>query len=848
MGLFSSSFISGYIPDLTSPRYTQDYFPIKAIEEGVIVTKDNRYLKIIEIKPINFMMKSEKEMDDILEDFERWLFVCPYNVQIKIIAQNSDASGVINLYKERMKKSKDTDVERFVNHEINLLRALTNSDTVSMHFYMIISYEPKANKKALDKTYEIVRELNAEVKKISDRLSECDNSVVPLSGTLDNLSNESVAVGEFLYKLFNPRTSSFSGTEHPVSFGERCARVYSDSKIANEDASFKPDNAYLIAPMGIDTHESDCIIMDGKYFTSMFIKGTGYPVSAYAGWFNRLISLLKTGDMIDIFFHKENSEKMRKYASQKIKSGRIDTNTADETDLNYEQIGRKLSSARYIKSAISNDEKVFYVSTIVTLSDLRYNSLREKKELFIDKLDGIIDFDECINLQEEVFRCTFPFLSLTPKVYSRSRRNIMSSGLSSMYPFISFEKIDSGGVLIGLNLLNGSICVLNPWERPTYKNANIFIAGTTGAGKSYFLMNLALRLRAAGKQCFIIAPDKAHEFSRACNQFNGSFIKISGSSNNHINIMDIRPKATETSEILDGEQAENTIYLSEKVQDIITFIQLIMPDVTVEEQQLIDIACVSTYKDYGITTDNNSIFNKDGSLKTMPILGDLREKLIENNRNGRLDRVINGITQYTHGSMKSFNARTNVDLDNKYIVFDVASLNDENMPAGMFIALNFITSRIKEDRLEDKMVFIDEGWKLIGKDSHPKAAKYVEGIFRTIRAYNGGACLATQQVADAFASGGENHTAGILTHADTKVLLNLDQSELKLLTDSVSLTEQELKSIPKYKTGNCLIIANNHHIPARTYASNYADKLVTTDPNKLKQVLKEMEENGGTIL
>lgn len=129
----------------------------------------------------------------------------------------------------------------------------------------------------------------------------------------------------------------------------------------------------------------------------------------------------------------------------------------------------------------------------------------------------------------------------------------------------------------------------------------------------------------------------------------------------------------------------------------------------------------------------------------MPIIGDLYDVLIENKYTRR---VANILSKFVTGSASSFNQQTNVNLNNKFIVFDLQDLTGTMKGVGMFIVMDFLWSKIKENRIERKAVFIDEGWQLIGASSDSRAADFVYRIFKIIRGYGGSAIFATQDISD----------------------------------------------------------------------------------------------------
>ena len=133
-----------------------------------------------------------------------------------------------------------------------------------------------------------------------------------------------------------------------------------------------------------------------------------------------------------------------------------------------------------------------------------------------------------------------PFLKIAPKLEKKAQRNVLTSGAASSYIFTSYEMSDDTGVLLGVNRHNNSLCIVDLFNTKMHKNANLNLLGTSGAGKTFTMQLLALRMRMRGIQCYILAPIKGHEFRRACNKIGGGFIRIAPGSPHCINIMEIR--------------------------------------------------------------------------------------------------------------------------------------------------------------------------------------------------------------------------------------------------------------------------------------------------------------------
>lgn len=228
-----------------------------------------------------------------------------------------------------------------------------------------------------------------------------------------------------------------------------------------------------------------------------------------------------------------------------------------------------------------------------------------------------------------------PFLHIEKCLERNSKRNVLTSGAASTYMFTSFEMSDDSGVLLGVNQHNNSLCIVDLFNTKKSKNANLNLIGTSGAGKTFTLQLLALRMRMRGIQCFTIAPIKGHEFRRACNRIGGSFISLAPGSPHSINIMEIRHTITPEMQLIDEvDYSESELLLARKIQQLMIFFSLLMPDITYEEEQILDETLIRTYADFGITHDNNSLYEditvSPPKMKKMPILGDLQERLKDN--------------------------------------------------------------------------------------------------------------------------------------------------------------------------------------------------------------------------
>ena len=369
------------------------------------------------------------------------------------------------------------------------------------------------------------------------------------------------------------------------------------------------------------------------------------------------------------------------------------------------------------------------------------------------------------------------------------------------------------------------------------------LLGTSGAGKTFTMQLMALRMRRKGIPIFIVAPLKGHEFHRACANVGGEFISISPASPHCINVMEIRRVDHTVSELLDGPGIQLS-ELATKIQRLHIFFSLLIPDMSHEERQLLDEAMIRTYNSKGITHDNASLEDpkRPGQYREMPVLGNLYEILKQSPDTLRMAHILNRLV---NGSARTFSQQTNVSLQNKYTVLDISSLTGDLLTVGMFVALDFVWDRAKEDRTEEKTILIDECWQLLsgaGATGTRLAGDFVLEIFKTIRGYGGSAVCASQDLNDFFNLDEGRFGKGIINNSKTKIILNLEDDEAMRVQDTLHLSDAEIMEIIHFERGNGLISTNNNNIMVEFKASPLEKDLITTDRRELRNIVNRLRQ------
>lgn len=816
--------------------FTQDFIPIKNLDHGTIETADGRYIKILEVEPINFMLRSAEEQYAIISSFASWLKISPVHLQFKSITRKADSDKHIAMLRKEMETEESEQCKKLSEGYIRLIKDVGSREALTRRFFLIFRYEELRRNENSDYGQICSTLLTAE-QNARAYFMQCGNNIL-------QPKDPDEATAEILYMFFNRR----SCVEEP--FHSRVDRIVLDTMAAkNKVIGIDPvphiRMAHFIAPRGIDLTHRNYIIMDGLYYSFLYIKGNGYPNKVRAGWMSSLINAGEGID-VDVFLRRENRSKTIDKVAQRIRLNRTKLKSMQDTSTDYEELAGSIQAGYFIKQGIANyNEDLFYMSVFVTVSARTYEELMWRKQQMTDMLKSMDMYvSDCSFQQEDALRTVMPFLQISPKLEKKSKRNVLTSGAASTYMFTSFEMSDDTGVLLGINRHNNSLCIVDLFDTKKNKNANLNLLGTSGAGKTFTMQLLALRMRMRGIQCYIIAPIKGHEFRRACNRIGGQFIKIAPGSPHCINIMEIRHTISPEMELIDElDYSEMDSLLAQKIQQLMIFFSLLIPDMTNEEEQMLDEALIRTYGKFGITHDNDSVYADRNAvppkMKTMPILGDLHKELQKNEMTKRIAVIV---SRFVTGSAQSFNQQTNVDLSNKYIVLDLSELKGKLLPVGMMIALDYVWDKIKSDRTKKKAIMIDEIWQLIGAGSNRMAAEFCLEIFKVIRGFGGAAISATQDLSDFFGLEDGRYGRAIINNSKNKIILNLEPDEAEFVRDTLKLTKTEIRSITRFERGEALICSNNSKVPVIIKASKEEQEMITTDRAELEAILKERQQ------
>ncbi len=815
----------------SNQKFTQEAIPIKEVRNGIILTRDNAFIKIVEVKASNIQGLTDDDINAIGHAYEGYIKISPNNLHIKIISQKKIEHEYLDKIDQRIKEETYSQCKEMGMDNLRYIKQLTKESGISHRAFVIFRFEKIATKANFEEAY---TELNKNAMEMSHQLRNSKNKVVD---TIDN-SND-LFTYTVLYELLNRKSS---GTE---SFKNRYRRIRADTaKALGMDERFvndkliKPVN--LIAPRGIDLRYPDYLITDKQYVTYLAINASTYPQVVYLSWTNYLIN---SGDGydIDIFSEKEDPIAVKKKIEKRSAINQVNMN--DSAGKASKQIFFQdlIETGQIVSQHINAGESLYQTVVMITITAPTRSILEERKMFMKNRLT--VEDIECVEFKHQMEDCyisTLPLNKIERTIFHKNKRNMLTQSLASMYPFSSYELADKTGVVLGITG-NGSLAYMNLFNTNELNNANMFLIGQPGAGKTYTLLTILTRMRLMGIKCILIAPYKGHEFKEICDALGGSFIRLSPNTKDCINIMDIRVLENAVSNY--GEDDERNP-LIEKIEQIIDFIKLIYKDLNITDRDVLDQVITETYLQKGIDLHNkDSIYlnGKNGAFKTVPILGDLFDNLMK-----RKDEVSDGLLlalrRYVSGGNRKYNNQTNVDVNNMFTVIDVSELTDVNLSVGMYLAITYATEIAEADRSENIMLGIDESWRVLRSEADESGVvgDYIQKTVKIYRGLGGSTLFSTQDIKDYMKN---DKAKAIVSNCATKMILKLEKDEALLSQKVLNITDEEVGQIQKLEQGNGLLITGNNRVYLRIYASPKQHEYFTTKADEIKAIRKKRQEN-----
>lgn len=272
-----------------------NYIPIEKVAHGVIYTRDHRYVKVVEVIPVNFLLRSAREQRNIIYSFVSYLKIAPAKVQFKVLTRRADINRHIETVRRELSQESDARCRALQEDYLRLIDQLGSREAITRRFFLAFEYEPHPGTKRGQEEEDAIASLQTAARTAANYLRQCGNEVLLPD-------DEDKATSEILYNILCRKVCS----RHP--FSEKVQEVLAEYVAAGRDLDQIPSNEFY-APERIDFTHSRYICIDGLYYTFLLVPSDGYKTQVPAGWLSLLVN---AGDGIDldVFLARQPKERM----------------------------------------------------------------------------------------------------------------------------------------------------------------------------------------------------------------------------------------------------------------------------------------------------------------------------------------------------------------------------------------------------------------------------------------------------------------------------------------------------------------------------------------------------------
>lgn len=365
-------------------------------------------------------------------------------------------------------------------------------------------------------------------------------------------------------------------------------------------------------------------------------------------------------------------------------------------------------------------------------------------------------------------------------------RQLTTAPLAALVPFTSEELIQPGGGYYGLNQLSGNPILFG---RRSTASPNGWIVGKPGRGKSYAAKQAIMQDWLSDRFAYFDIIDPEREFTPICGACEGQVVHISAASDAYVNPFD-----------LDMYYSDDDEPLQVKMEFILSLVGFMAGALSAKQKSIVDRVVRMIYQP----------FFASGDKADLPILSDMHAALLEQAEAEAHDLAVT-IERYVNGTMRVFNHHTNIDLDNRMIVWDIKDLGKDMRSVGLLVVLDQIWNRITANRERgvSSYFYVDEWQLLLGNDY---AVKFFDELWSRARKWGAIPTAITQNVARVK----ENELASkMLSNSDFLLLLGQSDADARVLESMFALSGRQMKYLrgKRRKPGSGLLFAEDRVIP-----------------------------------
>jgi type IV secretory pathway VirB4 component len=741
-------------PLYKTPKSIQETIEIMAVaENGIFEVAKNRYSKCYRFEDINYTTTNEEEQTGIFEQYCKFLNSLDFNFKLTINNKNKDMIALRKLVLLQYQKD-GFDHFRKIYNDIIEDKIQEGRQGIEQERYLTITIERKNFEEAKAQFATLEATLHK-------AFNELGSEIVPLSG------NERLKVLYDYYHL---------GKEGQVSFDlKEYKRMGADYKndLCNGKVKYYPE------------YFED----ESKYCRALFIKK--YPSSLSDRFLNEITSLpvhsIVSIDAVPIPKDLTTKTLQKKYLgieSDIIKQQRVRNKNNDfSSEISYSKRTEKKEIEEIMDDVRENDQCLFYVAvTIILMADTKaeLESICETVETIGKRNSCTIDVHYL--KQKEALNTALPIGVRQVE----TMRTMLTQSLAVLMPFNVQELNDIGGNYYGMNQVSKNINVGN---RKKLINGNGFIFGVPGSGKSFFAKQEMGSVFLNTKDDVIIV-DPMNEYFDIAQTFHGAVVNMSTYTDNYINPLEM--------DVLSLDMNDSKGLIREKGEFMLGLCEQCMGDSLNSRQKSIIDRCVrKLYIDIAKTHE-----------KYVPVMSDFYQLLLEQPEEEAKDIALS-LELFVNGSLNIFNHQTNVDIDNRFIVFGIRDLGAELSPITMLVMMENIQNRIIENAKKGKAtwLYLDEFHVLLNREY---SAKYLQQLWKKVRK-QGGLCTGiTQNVIDLL----QNYVATtMLANSEFVALLKQANTDSVKLAEVIGISDAQLRFVMNSTSGMGLLKCGNVVIP-----------------------------------
>lgn len=801
--------LSGLRPGSASLGATEDvrsHLLVERIDNGYLYVRGHGPRIVLEASGVNFELKSHFEQLGLLEVMAELLQYLQDPIQILVRSRVYEPDEYFETLEawRRGWTGKDELRERRLAEYMEKIRLTARDKQIKdRRFYIVVPFRrAPRDRLRVPSPDEVATQLRAKESQL-DRILQ--------RGGIKVRRLRSAEIEELFYYAYDPSMARIQKLRAPNA-----------ATTTIEVMPLRPDDVVKVSVRTADVREMlvpsvlevepayiHCQNRDDVFLRTLYLQD--YPREVTPNWLRDVLSLDYN---LDVSMHisplDPGRARARLDANERELTGTLAA-VADDAPA-VREIQERLEDISYAKEEFRNKAKWFHLSLYITPYASTEEELERATRAIEDQLAGLF-----FRSQRAHYRQEQGFNSVLPQAVDllKQTRGISTRPLAAAFPFNAADRIEPEGYLFGVvgsEHTAKSMLILNP---RTWDNPHMVVLGWSGNGKSANVKEKLLQEWIAGSHCAVIDP--RGEYGPLAQHCDGEVIPVYLGSAKTINIWDLALEA--------GRNP-----FSSKVPQLINFWRLALGYLPEEELQLLDGGITAAYQRVGIDPADPETWSQPA-----PLTSDFQQAVRD--RYGSEERtrmaatsLCERVQRFSNGYLAPiFNQRTNVNLANDFLVFDVRVVRQEQsdlLPLVYWLVLNHLRTWMTT-RLRRRVVCIDEFWSLA---RHDEGMAFVDEMARTARHANTQLVLISQSVAEMLAS---PQAVASLSNMATTVLHKQHPDHIVRVMETFHLSEAEGRYLQSAERGQCLVVTGaGEHVGMSTVNYEPEHELFCTEPFK----------------